>query len=208
MLMDARRRKSQSGFVMIVALVALVIMALAGVGLMRTVSTSVSLAGNLAFEQAAATSADQAVEAAVAWLETNTGQATSASAAVCATGSTVLACSQKTYGYAAIRTDPTSTQTWPQVWASSVASGFTAVSKGTDSAGNTAAYLIQRMCSLEGDPTGSNACSASPINPDGASSKKAGSTLNANSSQIYYRITVKVTGPRDTVSFTQAMVAL
>jgi hypothetical protein len=38
-------------------------------------------------------------------------------------------------------------------------------------------------------------------------SKKSGST-QTSSTQVYYRITVKVSGPRNTVSFTQAMVAL
>lgn len=197
----------QSGFVMIIALIALAIMSIAAIGLMRTTSSSASIAGNLAFEQAAATSADQAVEAAVTWLENNSGQTSSSTASTCSTGTSVLACDQTSHGYAATRTDPSSTQSWSQLWTQLVAAGYTAIQLSQDSSGNTAAYLIQRMCASAGDASSSNGCSSSPMAANTGSSKKSGST-QSSSSQVYYRITVKVSGPRNTVSFTQAMVAL
>lgn len=202
--------RPQRGFVMIVALVALVVMTLGAFGLLKTVSTSASLAGNLAFEQAASTSADRAVEAAVAWLESNAGQPTSASAATCPTsvGSTVLSCNQASYGYAATRTDPTSTQTWATVWAGLTGAGYTASTSAADNAGNTAAYLIQRMCANQGDVSSANGCNLSPMNLDTASSRKAGNNALAGANQAYYRITVRVAGPRSTVSFVQIMVAI
>jgi type IV pilus assembly protein PilX len=203
------RRTPQKGFVLIIALVALVILTLAAIGLIRTVSSSSGIAGNLAFEQAAATSADQAVEAAVTWLENNSGQASSTTATTCSTsvGATVLACDQASYGYFASRTDPSSSQTWSTLWTASFAAN--AVSLATDSAGNTAAYVIQRMCTSTGDASSSIGCSSSPTNISTTGSRKAGNLSTGNAStQVYYRITVKVSGPRNTISFTQTMVSL
>lgn len=200
-------QRGQRGFVMIIALIALAIMSIAAIGLMRTTSASASIAGNLAFEQAAATSADQAVEAAVTWLENNSGQTSSSTATTCSTGTSVLACDQTSRGYAATRTDPSSTQSWSQLWTQLVSAGYTAVSQSQDSSGNTASYLIQRMCASTGDASSANGCGSSPLAVNTGGSKKSGST-QSSSSQVYYRITVKVSGPRNTVSFTQAMVAL
>lgn len=202
--------RRQGGFVMVIALVALAILSLAAIGLIRTVATSSSIAGNLAFEQAATTSADQAFESAITWLENNAGQASSASATACAAevGATVLACDQASRGYASQRTDPSSSQSWSAWWTQRVAAGYTAVALDADTAGNSAAYLIERMCTSSGDASASIGCSAPPSSQDSTSSKKAGSTAQSASSQVYFRITVKVAGPRNTLSFTQAMVAL
>lgn len=198
----------QRGIVLIMALIALVIMSIAAIGLTRTMSSSATLAGNLAFEQAAATSADQAVEAAIVWLENNSGQPSSATASTCASGGTVLSCDQRARGYAATRTDPSSTQTWSDLWAALIKSGFTAVTMGADVAGNQAAFLIQRMCNSAGDASTANGCSQSPMNLDTSGSRKAGVTVPSGSAQAYYRITVRVAGPRNTLTYTQVMVAL
>lgn len=207
MLSPQRRQRRQSGFVMIIVLIALAIMSMAAIGLMRTVSSSASIAGNLAFEQAAATSADQAVETAVTWLENNSGQTSSSTASTCSTGTSVLACDQASHGYAATRTDPGSTQSWSQLWTQLASAGYTAIQLSQDSSGNTAAYLIQRMCASTGDASSTNGCGSSPLTVNTGGSKKSGCT-QTSSTQVYYRITVKVSGPRNTVSFTQAMVAL
>ncbi|WP_295524986.1 hypothetical protein [uncultured Pseudacidovorax sp.] len=210
MLSTPRPRRGQRGFIMVIALVALVIMTLAALALMRTVSTSATIAGNLAFEQAAATSADRAVEAAIAWLENSNGKASVSGLGTCSPGTTVLACDQKSAGYAATRTDPTSSQTWTTVWNNLMTAGYTAVTlnPAQDSAGNTPAYIIQRMCSIAGDASSTNGCSASPLALDTSSSRKAGSVAPPANAQVYYRITVRVAGPRNTISFIQAMVAL
>jgi hypothetical protein len=84
-------------------------------------------------------------------------------------------------------------------------------SLGTDGAGNGVAYLIQRMCSSPGDAS-AGACSASPTSGTCGSSQTVGGNGGAGNlsckSQVYYRITVKVSGPRNTFSYAQAMVAL
>ncbi|MDR3453697.1 MAG: hypothetical protein P4L96_13025 [Rhodoferax sp.] len=224
---SARRRAS--GVVLIFALIVLVIMTLAAIALTRSVSTSNTIAGNLAFQQAATTSADAGVEAAVTWLNNNNAQTTStATATVCPTGTpvpetTVLACDQykgsagSSYGYIAHRQDPGSGQSWMDFWNINL-SQF-AVKLPADAAGNTVSYVVQRLCSAAGDAASTSIqCSSTPPLPGGGggtgcqqsgSSCSAGSQgLNIVASQVYYRITVQVAGPRNTQSLIQTIVAI
>ncbi|WP_218509589.1 hypothetical protein [Variovorax sp. dw_308] len=206
----------QDGIVVVLALIVLVALTLAAVALTRSVTTSNTIAGNLAFQQASTHSADLGVEAAIAWLENNNGQTASATATTCGTGSSVLACDQTARGYIAHRQDPdlaaTPPTTWPAFWASMKGEGKTYTLPTVDN-GNTVSYFIQRMCTTAGDSTlTTNSCSYPPIalagSCAGGSSCNAGSNnLNA-ASQVYYRITVQVTGPRNTQSMVQTIVAL
>jgi hypothetical protein len=126
----------------------------------------------------------------------------------------VLACDQKNLGYLATRQDPLApaTPAWADVWTALVNGGATAVAQPVDSAGNTASYLIQRMCSVAGDPSAANGCSSAPASADCknsmASTSNAGAGNLTCSNSTYYRITVKVSGPRSTTAYIQAMVAL
>jgi len=202
--------RRQRGLVLVLALIVLVAMALAAIALARSTYTSNAIAGNLAFQQAATTSADQGIEAAVTWLENNNGQSSSTTATTCSTsvGSTVLACDQASRGYLASRTDPSSTQAWPDLWAALVAAGTTPVAQSADSAGNTVSYIIQRMCSAAGDAA-STTCSTPPATSSCTNCSKASDSENLTAAtQFYYRITVQVSGARSTRSYAQVMVAL
>ena len=64
-------RRRQQGVALVMALIVLVAMTLAGLAMMRSVDTSSLIAGNLAFKQSAAISADAGVEAAIAWVHGN-----------------------------------------------------------------------------------------------------------------------------------------
>jgi Tfp pilus assembly protein PilX len=202
--------RRQQGITLILALIVLVAMALASIALTRSTFMSNVIAGNLAFQQAATTSADQGIETAIAWLENNNGQSSSTTATTCATsvGSTVLACDQATHGYIASRTDPSSSQTWADLWTALVAAGTTPVALSADSAGNTVSYIIQRMCSAAGDAA-STTCSTPPLTSSCTNCSKASDSQNLTAStQFYYRVTVQVSGARGTRSYSQAMVAL
>ena len=61
---------------MLIALIALVALTLAGIAMVRSVDTSVSIAGNVAFSQTATQSSDQGVQAAFNWLNANAGDTT------------------------------------------------------------------------------------------------------------------------------------
>lgn len=205
----------QRGVVLLLALIALVIMTLAAIAMVRSVSSSNIIAGNLAFQQAATASADQGVETAVVWLENNNSQTSTATGAACAsgTGSWVLSCNQAARGYFAARQDPSTTQSWQDFWKALTDSGATPVVLAADTAGNTVSYFVQRMCSTGGDyNSAGNSCSIAPAAVDCGNSKRIDSNGGAGNlncpTQIYYRITVRVDGPRNTSSYTQAMVAL
>lgn len=208
-----QERVRQEGVVLLMALIVLIALTLAGLALTRSVYTANVLAGNLAFQQSATLSADTGVEAAVAWLERNNGQASSLTAQSCDSGS-VLDCDQQVWGYKATRQDPSPGQSWASFWKDNIDKNGLAISLPLDTkTGNQVSYMIQRMCSSTGSSQSlSNDCTTSPDAAPGTCA--GGSSCQANKSnvegvsQTYYRITVRVIGPRNTQSFVQSIVAL
>ena len=77
--------------------------------------------------------------------------------------------------------------------------------------GNTVAYAIQRMCVVPNvAPTtiGAGCASSQSSVNAGSSSKTAGTVALTPISQTVYRITARVQGPRNTLSYVQVIVAL
>lgn len=188
---------SQRGVVLFIALMALVVMSLAAVALVRAVDTSTLIAGNLAFTQSATTSADSGMESAIDWLSANSA-ALNDDAADAGYYSFV-----DDNSASATYLDLTSDDTWKDD-ASAFAIG-TDITDGTDTSGNTIRYVIQRMCSATGAPTSAN-CLFGPPGEDDSSHRSDNPTSGSGSATIMYRVTAKVTGPRNTVSYIQAFV--
>jgi type IV pilus assembly protein PilX len=207
-------RALQGGVVLFIALIVLVLMTLAAIAMVRSVDTTNIIAGNLAFKQAAAQSADAGVEAAINWLEANAGAN--------------LWANNFPNGYSAVRQDPSGTQTWDQFWIASIdpnplssppasltcsATGM-ACTLPTDGAGNTVTYTISRMCKNVGDPNSTAVKPGCPVSVaaaaagSGSSNQGSGQITLNYVSQYYYRITARVVGPRNTVSYIQTMVAI
>lgn len=200
--------RQQQGVVMIVALIVLVALILGSLALTKSVFTSNQIAGNLSFQKAATNSADIGVENAVAWLEQQNGKA-----GTCNPGATILACDHKSDGYLAALQNPSAGESWPDFWNDTLVAANAVKTLSEDAAGNTSAYVIQRMCSSAGDSSSTSvSCSTSPNASGGTCA--AGSSCDTQGvnlfavSQVYYRITVRVQGPNNTVSFVQAMVAI
>lgn len=191
-------RARQTGVVLVITLIVLVAMTLAAIALVRSVDTTNVIAGNLAFKQATVNSSDQATEAAVAWLEKN-GNA--------------LFTNNAPNGYTATEQQPAANQSWDNFWNNTIAPANLAVCWPTncnpDAAGNVVRYTIHRLCGATGAPgtIGVN-CSYSPTTYVITSSLGSGTVVLNSVNQIYYRITIQVTGPRNTVSYAQAVVAL
>lgn len=198
--------KEQHGVVLFIALIALVVLSLAAVALIRSVDTSSIIAGNLAFKQSATISADSGLEAAIDWLGTNpatlnTDNAANAAAGYYATNTLPASVLQQT--------DPTIAGWAGATWddSNSAKPTGTGIVNGTDASGNTIRYIIQRMCSVTGLPT-ADKCLFGP--PAGGSSQAvksaplAGAIIAGDSPM--YRITARVAGPNNTVSYTQAYV--
>jgi len=198
---------------MVIALIVLVIMSLGGLALIRSMDTSNLIAGNMAFQQAATHSADAGVEAAVAWLETNN------------TVAGALNTSNANMGYSASTPNITATQTGEAFWNSLSPSGICwiplvggacSTAPGVpDASGNTMAFMIQRLCSGTGAPA-SSGCAIVP-NSGVAAGANLGNNEGSNEeiivptntgTAVYYRITVRVNGPRNTASFVQATVSM
>jgi Tfp pilus assembly protein PilX len=186
--------------VLIVALVVLVAMTLAGVALMRSVDTNNVIAGNLAFQQAATHSADAGIEAAISWLQANN------------TGTT-LDSDSALDGYAANGGDPGLSPapgtSWDSFWQTQEARVHKLHPGAGDAAHNHVDYIIDRLCRNAGAKTAGASCSASPmIQVATGNAEEAGEVQLNAPSVVYYRITVRVSGPRNTVSYVQTVVSM
>jgi type IV pilus assembly protein PilX len=194
------RRAGQRGTVLLIALIFLVALSLAGIALIRSVSTSNMIAGNLAFQQAGTHSADVGVETAIAWLEANSAGTSTTLQNSTLTGSTTR--------YVAQRQDPVSGQSWDAFWNSTLAGSGAVNTLPQDAAGNTVSYVIHRLCNATGAPTYPG-CSSSPTDASSAgNSYGSGVVALTAPRQVYYRVTARVTGPRNTLSYVQVIVAI
>lgn len=198
-------RRRQSGAILFIALIVLVAMTLAGLAMIRSVDTALGIAGNMAFKQATIHGADRGVKVAFDWLITNSG-------------GTTLQTSNNLVGYSS--SSPAS-EDWFNLtnWGDgvSIPNEFGQVGS-PDAAGNVVRYLIHRMCSCADVPYNSNCAGSGDQNSCGlyypVSGGSAGGSMTVGSPmfvgipQIYYRITTRVDGPRNTVSITQVTVLI
>lgn len=177
--------KAQQGVVLFISLIVLVAMTMAGIAVMRSVDTNVLIAGNLAFRSAALSAGDAGIEAGRNWLSAQTGGALINDALP---------------GYYANWQDGFNPSTFD--WAND---GFPV---GADPNGNNISYIVHRMCAESTKTVDGTDCfkiaSTSSGSTKGGSSY--GQTPLAGSAQPYYRITTRVDGPRNTVSYVQAFV--
>ncbi|WP_280154310.1 PilX N-terminal domain-containing pilus assembly protein [Piscinibacter sp. XHJ-5] len=196
---DHRPAARQRGVVLIVSLIVLVAMTLAGIALMRSVTTGNRVAGNLAFQQAATQAADVGVETAIAWLEANN------------TGGTLYTttASGAPVGYFAARQDPAAGVSWETFWKDTLVATGRVNTLAADASGNTVSYVIHRMCNAVGDPNSGIGCSVAPrvVGEEGGG-MGTGTVPVKLPNQQYYRITARVVGPRNTSSIVQVIVAM
>lgn len=205
-----KSRQSQRGVVLFLSIIVLVAMSLAGIALMRSVLTGNRVAGNAAFQQSAAMSADVGTERAIAWLEQQARQLDGNGAPANRLWTDKDIGPGEPVAYSAQSEDPDfgQGQTWEQKWATEV-TNLRVNTLPIDASGNTVSYLIERLCTTTGDPAGAASCEVSPtqVSSSATSSKGAGMKIKLPP-RIYYRITVRVEGPRNAVSFTQSIVSI
>lgn len=215
--------RRQRGVVLLIALIVLVAMTLAGIGLMRSIDTGVLISGNLAFRQAATQAADRGTTDgynALMAVATNTTDAqllALTNGAACPAGITASLCVGGVTnfpGYAptppnACEVTNTCTTAQKQWWTQSANwNGAPSVAL-TDANGATIAtvqYLIHRMCAAAGASGTTTCLSSSGSSGSSGSKKNDAPDLSANA--IYYRITARSVGTRGAVSVTQIMVLL
>ena len=182
-------RSRQQGVVLLIALIMLIAMTLAGLAMMRTIGSGVGIAGNLDFKQTATSVADYGVEVARTWL---TDPARTAA---------VLKADDVASGY--YSTWGTNFSPLTHDWSNSK------LVTSNDGANNQVRYVIHRLCAtadlVPNDPN--QKCAT--LTTAGASSSKGGggygSTILSTAIQPYFRVTARVRGPRNTISYVQVI---
>lgn len=196
-----RPASRQRGMVLVVSLIVLVLVTLGALAVMRSVDTATLLTGNLAFQQASLRASDTGVEAAITMLQTKAASV----------GSVDLNTNDSSNGYFATlqsSDSPAANQSWRAFWTANL--NASSVTMPVDQLGNTVQYVVHRMCANAQPPTSGGQCvSAAGTATTVGNAEEAGQLqLQGNNSRIYYRITVRVTGPRRTESYVQTHVAM
>lgn len=177
-------QNAQRGVVLFIALIVLVAMTLAGIGMMRSVDTNNLIAGNLAFKNAATSAGDAAVEVARNWVMSQTPGALQ----------------NDLPGYYANWQPSFDPKTFD--WLGS------ATLLGTDNFGNTIYYVTHRMCNQSGVSV--DAADCAKVSSVSVGSTKGGGSYGSSplsgTALVFYRITAMVQGPKFTVSYIQAFV--
>lgn len=210
-LMHSRTRlphpTRQRGVVLFFTLIALVVMSLAAVALIRSVDTSGMIAGNMAFKQSTMSSADVGTEAAITWLF-NT-QTVNSGVNVLVDGTHPFNVTNAALGYYSnFDRDLNLTDGTGIKWDSTDSALV-----GTDAAGNTTRYVVQRMCRLANTVVPDAGCLFSdPTDPGKQRNVQLpqdvcnGPGCPPPGSTPILRITVQSSGPKNSVSYTQAFV--
>lgn len=212
--MNKMRSGNQQGVVLIVALIVLVAMTLAGIALVRSVDTGNLAAGNMAFKQGASLAADTGIEAGIDWLDSQQASGTLNNDRK---NDGYYATSQNTLDVTNRNLTSGAAVDWDHDDCANL-SGVTSCIKPSDEKTITQdetvlyryAYIIHRLCSNPVAYTdGTNSC-VTYVPPssksEGRNSLNTGEQPFTGNAIPYYRITTRVLGPRNTVSYVQAVV--
>jgi type IV pilus assembly protein PilX len=190
--------RRQRGVTLFIALIVLVAMTLAGIGMMRSVDTGTIVAGNIGFRQSAVNAADQGLQAAYAWLNDPANLAN-------------LTNDNTAAGY---RSSAPANEA-PNWYANSAAWADAKLLNGggADLSGNIVSYQIHRLCTVANCAVGANCSGAQNIcgTTPTISSTCQGCDLSGGSTQwnatptIHYRVTARAEGPRRSIAIVQSL---
>jgi Tfp pilus assembly protein PilX len=200
------------GIVLFTVLIALVVISLSAVALIRSVDTGTMISGNLAFRQATMQAGDGGTETAVAWLAAQLGGDPKS-----------LYTSQPGNGYYATWMsgcdvsgggtlgDSSDDPDWNASGTENDKCNMTAraVPGAMMPEGYSAAFVINRLCDQEGNPAAVTCETYSRISAAADAGKSmAGGNYSpplSGRSEYFYRVTTRVMGPRNTVSYVQTV---
>jgi len=191
-------RARQRGVTLFIALIVLVAMTLAAIGMMRSVDTATVVAGNIGFRQSSVNAADQGLQSAFGWLGANIAGA-------------AISNDNAAQGYFS-SVPPGETPDWylnSASWLNALA-----INGGTpDAAGNTVSYVIHRLCPVPNCAPNAtcggvtNVCgqtlSSTAISGEGVD--QSSPNFFTTPPQTHYRITVRSVGPRNSVAYIQTL---
>lgn len=189
-------RRTQSGFILLFTLVALVVVLVAGLSLIRAMDVGLLQAGNLAFRRDLVNQAERGMAQAVARFSGSGALASEA----------LRSASAPAINYSAVRL-ATNAQGIPTLLlddAAFTAAGMTGTDLTDSSSGVTVRVVIDRQCTAVGD-IASNACALATSDGDRAADDRYRQVRGE--AQPIYRISVRATGPRNTQAYFQSTVA-
>jgi Tfp pilus assembly protein PilX len=198
---------AQRGVVLFIALLVMVALSLAGIALIRSADTATIVAGNLAFKQAAASAVDRSIEQAIDRLFNPVANLSLSNPAITDTKVDLPA---ENY-YACVRDDtgtgclPASAPIpeIPAALKTKAAAAALNASVPVDAADNRSYYVIERMCANPGAAFPDNCnLSAAALGADAGTQHYEALTRTGGA---FYRVTVRVDGPRNTVAYAQAI---
>lgn len=195
------RRTQQRGVILMIALIVMVSMTLAAIALVRSVDTGILVAANLAFRQSATISGDTGLRSATNWLLSNQAGTTLHADKLDATSAY----------WASAQNAPPAFDPLVYDWESGNNSVCILAGCARDPVtGNVTRFVIHRLCDLAGNPIGVKCVRPPATSGSSNNSSKAvvsvGTMAMTATSAAYYRITVRITGPRNTTSYVQAVV--
>lgn len=210
--------RSQRGVVLFIALIVMVAMSLAAIALIRSVDTTSQVIGNLAFRQASILPANLALEDAAAGLF----QDAAAPKAPRITDPTVDTADQNYYRSYYAKDNATKDDSYGVPKPLQTKTDAKALKRQfTDGAGNNITYVIERACNERAgvavppfpdakfpEFNGPLATGAwcDMMQPKGTGCHEINQQCPVDfQPQPFYRVTVRVDGPQNTVSFLQAM---
>lgn len=206
--------RRQSGVSLLFALMALIVMSIAAIAVARAVGSGVLIIGNLGLKQDASISSARGTELAVQWLQANVVGG-------------LLENDQADSGYYAsdiAQLDATGNRTssahpmklvkWNDACPGDTSTFDTCDTKAYTSPtvvnGNKIHWVITRLCSTAGPPAASNPCVRPPLTVAASSTERGevqpASRLTHGGSSPFFRIIVRVDGPRNTVSVTESLI--
>jgi type IV pilus assembly protein PilX len=201
-----RPARRQRGVVMLFGLLALAIMLIGTVAMVRSMNTTLTSAGNLGFKRDLTNQGERAVALVLTALQTG------ALASATTRNSNLVSAN---YSASILATNA---QGLPTALVQD--SAFSAVgSSSNDIAiaeqGVTVRYLVDRLCTTSGTAEVDRCTMADPLLPTGASASELGGAefgsiggSGAIGAQVIYRVSIRVTGPRQTQAYFQTTMTL
>jgi hypothetical protein len=197
-------RRREQGVVLMIALIVLVAMTLAALGMIRSLDTGTLVAGNIAFRQSAVATGDTGIEKARQWLIANANALNG--------DNTAMGYYSTRQGNIDLTGNAGSTSGGVDWGGSDPSQPTKAFDLGTPDA--TAAhvyYIIHRLCENPGNVNDPNQSCATTMNTGiGSTQQIADYSKYALKGVLvpFYRITVRVNGPKNTVSYVQAVISM
>ena len=216
-----RPGRNQVGIVLFFALLALAVMSIAAVALIRSVDTNALLSGNMVFRQSASAASNVALEGVAENIARNISLANSvrhlpaqgyyANCSRFDTQPDALVCDGARL----------TTMAWDNANSSLVpeqTDGNAEIRNGVDRQGNQIRYVIERMCNFNqaeidagNAATDASRCLMASAGrckppPDGQSFGEQSPCPNQASSPLY-RLTLRISGPKNTLTFMQSFIS-